>query len=420
MCAYDEDIIKDFLEKYDYWYSDKEGYRLIEKDYLESQIFLGQFLKEFPLEKVREMTLKKYATGRGNQGDDNNSFCYWVETKLQNLGEIRGGRLSEHQRFGIYYDAKNGEYKFKNSNWKNPKFGNSVEEVYKNILDSIVALLEAAQKYDYKKIEENILNPLFKNKLTFLYDTEHWIPIYGESDLNNILNKLKIPFDEKEDRVYKRKKLFDFYKALNRQDISTTLFMWFIYSSAGPAGFKHRKKNIDSSKEKSQIVEENETEPFNSGEYLVVEKASTKKGKAKGDPSPEETKEIGRAGEEIVEAYLENHRQELKIKGDIEKPCEDNDGAHYDFAYTDEEGKKIYIEVKATKRNSNNKLTFEMSCFEYEFMLKHKDCYYIYYVNDALNKSRKGIIKVIQACDVEKMVRPSKYKMYVKKNSIKM
>lgn len=415
MCAYDEDIIEDFLEKYDYWYSDEEGYGLIEKDFLESQKFLKKFLEKFPLEKVKKMTLREYATGRGNQGEDNNSFCYWVETKLQNLGEIRGGRLSEHQRFGIYYDAENGAYKFKNSNWEKTKFGNSVEEVYKNILDSIVDLLEAAQKYDYEKIEENILNPLFKNKLTFLYDSENWIPIYGESDLNYILKKLKIPFDEKEGRVYKRKKLFEFYKALNRQDISTTLFMWFIYSSAGPAGSKHRKKNKkgDSLSEDFQIV--NETEPFNSEEYLVVEKVSTKKGKAKGDPSPEETKEIGRAGEKIVEAYLESHRQELKIEGDIEKPCEDNDGAHYDFAYTDEEGKKIYIEVKATKRNSNNKLTFEMSCFEYEFMSKHKDCYYIYYVNDALNKARKGIIKVIQACDVEIMVRPSKYKMYVKK-----
>lgn len=66
MCAYDENIIKDFLERYDYWYSDKEGYGLVKKDYLKSQKFLKKFLEKFPLEKVGEMTLNEYATGRSN------------------------------------------------------------------------------------------------------------------------------------------------------------------------------------------------------------------------------------------------------------------------------------------------------------------------------------------------------------------
>lgn len=412
MCAYDENIIKDFLERYDYWYSDKEGYGLVKKDYLESQKFLKKFLEKFPLEKVEEMTLKEYATGRGNQEKDK-SFCYWVETKLRNLGEIRGGRLSEHQRFGIYYDARNGEYKFKNSNWKNPRFGNSVAAVYEEVHEAIISLLEAAQKHDYEKIEKNKLNPLFKNKLTFLYDAENWIPIYGDSDLDIILTLLSIPFDKETDRVYKRKKLFEFYKALNRPDISTTLFMLFIYSNAGYKYYLRKRENDTFNGENgNKCVKES----FNKNEYIINKDSKTRYGMYKGHPNTEEIKRIvGKAGEEIVKAYLESHKKELGIIGEIKKPCENNDGAHHDFSYINKEGEEIYIEVKATKRNNENIISFEMSYHEYNFMLDHENHYYIYYINDALNKMRREVIKEIRACDAKELLFSSKYKMLLTK-----
>ena len=51
------------------------------------------FLKEWPLEKLKRMTLDQYVIGNGE------SFCYWLEQKTIQLGGIRGGNAV---KFGIY------------------------------------------------------------------------------------------------------------------------------------------------------------------------------------------------------------------------------------------------------------------------------------------------------------------------------
>ena len=57
------------------------------------------FLKEFPLESLKDMTLEKYT----NLNKDD-SFCYWIESKTYKLGSIWGG---SSYKFGIYrYDKK--------------------------------------------------------------------------------------------------------------------------------------------------------------------------------------------------------------------------------------------------------------------------------------------------------------------------
>ena len=56
------------------------------------------FLKEFPLESLKDMTLEKYTNL--NRED---SFCYWIESKTYKLGSIWGG---SSYKFGIYQYAK--------------------------------------------------------------------------------------------------------------------------------------------------------------------------------------------------------------------------------------------------------------------------------------------------------------------------
>jgi len=54
---------------------------------------LEQFLKEWPIDRVNQMTIEEYTNS------EKTSFCYWVEAKTVELGSIWGG---SSYKFGIY------------------------------------------------------------------------------------------------------------------------------------------------------------------------------------------------------------------------------------------------------------------------------------------------------------------------------
>lgn len=412
-CVFDKKIIEEFLNRYDLWYLDNEGFSLEIEKYRESKKLLKKFLEKFSLEKLKKMSLQEYAIG----GKRQDTFCWWVEVKLENLGGISGGKLTAYQRYGISFSNEENKYIFKHANWAQSKYGNDVNAVYEKVRNSIISLYEAIKKNDYVEIEKNILNPLFKNKLTFLYDSKNWIPIYSDDDLNVILKILKIQ-SEKKDRVYKRKILFEFYKALQRDDISPTQFMLFIYSDFG---YKRILRGKESKKVKKAICLNDykiTVGNFNAADYEIAMDNIDWHGMVERSQATEEMKKIvGRKGEEIVKIYLEKSREKLKIRGEIHSACENDDGQHYDFSYENENGERFYIEVKATKQNNIGQIRLEMSHYEYEVMLENIDNYIIYYVNDALNT--EGNIKIIPipAKEIQKMLFPVKYRLAIKKTN---
>ena len=117
----------------------------------------------------------------------------------------------------------------------------------------------------------------------------------------------------------------------------------------------------------------------------------------------------GRKGEEIVKSYILTHKKELGVVGDPEFACETNDYKHYDISYQDIRGEVIYIEVKATKAHNNKQVSFEMSDKEYDFMLRHFDNYYFFYLDDVFNGN---VIKRIPASSIVAV--PSKFKIKMK------
>ena len=56
------------------------------------------FLKQWPREKLNELTLEQYVSV-----DDQNTFTYWLETKVGALGSIKGNTSA---KFGIYKRKK--------------------------------------------------------------------------------------------------------------------------------------------------------------------------------------------------------------------------------------------------------------------------------------------------------------------------
>ena len=123
----------------------------------------------------------------------------------------------------------------------------------------------------------------------------------------------------------------------------------------------------------------------------------------------EEAKKItGAKGEDIVKEYLSEHKKELDINTirDFTKGEDQDDGKGYDYSYTTNDGKEIYVEVKSTKQELGDNILFYMSANEYYFMKAHEDNYYIFFIDNVYDAKT---IKRISAKDIGEG-EPFKYK----------
>ena len=154
---------------------------------MDRRALYNQFLKRFPIEDLGKMTLEEYT----NLNRDN-SFCYWLESKTQELGSIWGG---SSYKFGIYRyekrpdnptvvvpDDKYAWYKKYNASNK--------EEAFKVVLNSIIGIAESAQKGDFQAIEEDsTFGNVVKWKIAFLYANEMLLPFYKREILEKIASE---------------------------------------------------------------------------------------------------------------------------------------------------------------------------------------------------------------------------------------
>jgi len=143
-----------------------------------------QFLQQFPIERLRTMTLEEYTNL-----DKDNSFCYWLEVKTQELGSIWGG---SSYKFGIYrYEKRpdnptvvvaDDEYA-----WYKKYNAPNKEEAFKVVLKAIIGIAELAQKGDFQAIEEDCtFGNVVKWKIAFLYANEKLIPFYKRDMLEKL------------------------------------------------------------------------------------------------------------------------------------------------------------------------------------------------------------------------------------------
>lgn len=145
---------------------------------------LGDFLNQWHIDNVKNMTLQKYV----NVGDKD-TFCQWVETKTRILGSIKG---MTSIKFGIY-ERKDPNKKPKNYenddkySWLR-KYGSNKEEAFENIKKDIIELIKLSEKGQFEKIDNIELPDLFKWKVAFLYSNERLIPIFKRDVLFKIAN----------------------------------------------------------------------------------------------------------------------------------------------------------------------------------------------------------------------------------------
>lgn len=125
------------------------------------------FLTEWPLDRVREMTLAEYT----NLNRDD-AYIYWLEKRLEDLGSIWGGSAF---KFGIYHrdnttpkEPTMGKIWGETYAWAK-KYGASEQEAFQNVRERIVQIIEAVQLGNLDLIDTIDFSLGLKWKLAFLY-----------------------------------------------------------------------------------------------------------------------------------------------------------------------------------------------------------------------------------------------------------
>lgn len=138
------------------------------------------FLKQWPVARVRQMTLDQYTNERR---DD--AFVYWLEHRTNSLGGIKGGSSF---KFGVARRAKKGRpRKTKHGRaydarhmWLT-RHGDTAEAAFQDVKRLILTIIDAAQRNQLEAIDPLPFSPIVAWKIAFLYqprDNALIFPVY--------------------------------------------------------------------------------------------------------------------------------------------------------------------------------------------------------------------------------------------------
>lgn len=143
------------------------------------------FLSRWPVSAVESMTIDEYG-----DASTRDSFSYWLEIKLRQLGSIAGGAAF---KFGVYRRASNdsvvekqGRRYDEHYGWYG-KLGDSAQEAFQTVKTSILHIITNVQAGNLDAIDaDSTLGTVVKWKIAFLYQNRDHIIcplIYNEDRL---------------------------------------------------------------------------------------------------------------------------------------------------------------------------------------------------------------------------------------------
>lgn len=142
------------------------------------------FQAKFPFENLGNMTLEQYTNL-----DKSNSFCYWVEAKLSELGSIWGG---SSLKFGIYKFRQTPSDTIRcvhdeSYAWYAKYRATTADTAFSIVRDAIVKIASLVKEDKLEEIDDvSELGNVYKWKIAFLYSEERLIPYYNAEMLKII------------------------------------------------------------------------------------------------------------------------------------------------------------------------------------------------------------------------------------------
>jgi hypothetical protein len=160
---------------------------------------LKEFQEEWPLKKVKGMSIDEYVIGNKKK----NGFCYWIEKKTDKLGGISGIGDGGSFMHGIFQTTKRYKKNTKyDSNGKYAwrlRFGKkNSKTVFSRIKKKIILLIKAAINNDFGTIENELdvktkerLSPKLGWKIVYLYSKHGRIfPAFEKNYLSFVAKSL--------------------------------------------------------------------------------------------------------------------------------------------------------------------------------------------------------------------------------------
>ena len=191
-----------------------------------------EFLKVWPLERVKNMTLEEY-TKVGSK----DTFTSWIESKLDSIGSIWGGSSF---KFGVYsrkdtkYVESTGMRSYNDEYGWYTYCGDTPEEAFQKVKQDIVSVIESVKSGNLIMIDENDLGEAFKWKIAFHYQDRN-----NPSIVNVFLRKALLVYLGEEKRSTPMSEL---YKRVMQERDSTDLIefaeqVWTIWEEIKPMRF---------------------------------------------------------------------------------------------------------------------------------------------------------------------------------------
>lgn len=139
------------------------------------------FVRRFPKEKLRDLTLEDYALGL----ESRDGFCYWLEQKLADLGRIGAGPA---WKFGVWWSRSD-------NNWRWAERYSGPADAFANIKEGLSALVETVEENRFEDLDRidreylgRALYPLRCKPLS-LYFPDHFLPITQPKHLASFLKE---------------------------------------------------------------------------------------------------------------------------------------------------------------------------------------------------------------------------------------
>ncbi len=128
-----------------------------------------EFVDKFPVSKLTNLTLEEYALGVDPK---ENTFCYWLEFKTQDMGRIGGATAMKHC---IYFNREKQQWMF-------DRRYSSKEEAFEGVRSGIIRLIELAGRGEYDKLDS--VPPfehqnLTRGKILFMYHPDKFAPVFS-------------------------------------------------------------------------------------------------------------------------------------------------------------------------------------------------------------------------------------------------
>ena len=191
----------------------------------ELETLRAKFVSDYTMKKIIDMTKEEYVVGLGNK----KSFCYRIETELQELGNILG---STSYKFGLYYGTS-GEDQEKKYRFL-PKWGSDPDAVLESVKEQIVKLRMAGEAKDYDAIRNSIIAPMYRGKLLSTFFPNDFLGVFVDEHLDHFMTMLGIEFSESDDILEKQRKLVEWKnEQVELKEQTNYIFQCFLYESFG-------------------------------------------------------------------------------------------------------------------------------------------------------------------------------------------